>query len=68
MPTTSSMPPRKSIDCRLHPSEKGCTLKISGTEEEVLKAAAAQGVRRLGRNRLGYLWNEPPRRARNAVA
>ena len=44
MPTTSSMPPRKSIDCRLHPSGKGCTLKISGTEEEVLKAAAAHAV------------------------
>ena len=36
--------PRKSIDCRLYPSEKGCTLKISGTEEEVLEAAAAHAV------------------------
>ncbi len=35
---------RQSIDCRLHPSEKGCTLKISGTEEEVLDAAAAHAV------------------------
>ncbi len=33
------MPQRKSIDCRLFPSEKNCTLKISGTEEEVLDAA-----------------------------
>jgi hypothetical protein len=31
---------RKSIDCRDHPSEKNCSLKISGTEEEVLEAAA----------------------------
>ena len=30
---------RKSVDCREYPSEKGCTLKISGTEEEVLDAA-----------------------------
>ena len=35
---------RKSIDCRLYPSEKGCTLKISGTEEEVLDAATAHAV------------------------
>ena len=26
------MAQRKSIDCRDYPSEKGCTLKISGTE------------------------------------
>jgi hypothetical protein len=31
--------PRKSIDCRDYPSEKGCTLKISGAEQEVLDAA-----------------------------
>ena len=30
---------RKSIDCRNHPSEKNCSLAISGTEEEVLEAA-----------------------------
>ena len=30
---------RKSIDCRDYPSEKNCSLKISGTEEEVLGAA-----------------------------
>ena len=35
---------RKSIDCRLYPSEKGCTLKISGTEEEVLDAASAHAI------------------------
>ena len=33
------MAQRKSIDCRDYPSEKGCTLRISGTEEEVLEAA-----------------------------
>ena len=30
---------RKSIDCRDYPSEKNCSLKISGTEKEVLDAA-----------------------------
>jgi predicted small metal-binding protein len=30
---------RKSIDCRDYPSEKNCSLKISGAEEEVLDAA-----------------------------
>jgi predicted small metal-binding protein len=30
---------RKSIDCRNYLSEKNCSLKISGTEEEVLQAA-----------------------------
>ena len=30
---------RRYIDCSEYPSEKNCTLKISGTEEEVLDAA-----------------------------
>jgi predicted small metal-binding protein len=33
------MAQRKSIDCRDYPSDKGCTLRISGTEQEVLEAA-----------------------------
>jgi hypothetical protein len=35
---------RKSIDCRLYPSEIGCSLKISGTEAEVLDAATAHAI------------------------
>ena len=35
---------RKSIDCRDHPSEKNCSLKMSGTEEEVLAAAVQHAV------------------------
>ena len=35
---------RKSIDCRDHPSEKNCSLKISGTEEEVIDAATQHAV------------------------
>ena len=33
------MSQRKVIDCRLYPSDNGCTLSIEGTEEEVLEAA-----------------------------
>lgn len=35
---------RKSIDCRNYPSEKNCSLKMSGTEEEVLDAAVEHAV------------------------
>jgi Protein of unknown function (DUF1059) len=38
------MPGRKVIDCRTYPSEKGCTLSIEGTEEEVLDAATLHAV------------------------
>jgi len=31
---------RKSIDCRDHPDDTGCTLYISGEEDEVVPAAA----------------------------
>jgi predicted small metal-binding protein len=35
---------RKVVDCRLHPSESGCTLRIEGSEEEVLDAATQHAV------------------------
>ena len=35
---------RKAIDCRDHPSDKGCTLRVEGTEEEVLDAAVSHAV------------------------
>jgi predicted small metal-binding protein len=38
------MAQRKSIDCRDYPSEKNCSLKISGTEQEVLDAAVQHAV------------------------
>ena len=38
------MSDRKMIDCRNYPSEKGCTLSIEGTEEEVLDAAMLHAV------------------------
>ena len=35
---------RKVADCRRMPSESGCTLTISGEEEEVVRAAAEHAV------------------------
>lgn len=35
---------RKTADCRRFPSEKNCTLTISGTEEEVLEVATQHAV------------------------
>ena len=35
---------RKVIDCRELPNEVGCTLAISGKEEETLDAAVAHAV------------------------
>jgi predicted small metal-binding protein len=35
---------RKIADCRDFPSDAGCTLTITGTESEVLQAAAEHAV------------------------
>jgi len=35
---------RKFLDCREMPSENNCSLRISGTEEEVLKAGVEHAV------------------------
>jgi hypothetical protein len=35
---------RKTIDCRMMPSDSNCTVQISGEEEEVLVLAAAHAV------------------------
>ena len=39
------MDERKVADCRQFPSEKNCSLTISGTEDEVLNTAVAHAVR-----------------------
>ena len=36
--------PRMTIDCRSVPSESGCSLSISGEEDEVMRAATAHAV------------------------
>ncbi|MBI2610246.1 DUF1059 domain-containing protein [Candidatus Giovannonibacteria bacterium] len=38
------MAQRKSADCRLFPSEKNCSLYISGTENEVMDASIQHAV------------------------
>jgi predicted small metal-binding protein len=38
--TSAASSGRKYIDCSEFPSENNCTLKISGTEDEVLPVAA----------------------------
>ena len=38
------MAQRKSIDCRDYPSERNCSLRISGAEQEVLDAAVPHAV------------------------
>ena len=35
---------RVTIDCRAVPSESGCSLTISGEEDEVLRAATAHAI------------------------
>jgi predicted small metal-binding protein len=44
MSSPSTQRQRKYVDCRDFPSEKNCSLKISGTEEEVLEAAVQHAV------------------------
>lgn len=39
---------RKILDCRLYPSDNNCSLCITGTEEEVLKAAINHAVKEHG--------------------
>jgi len=39
MSATPTQARRKAIDCREFPSDKNCTLRISGTEDEVLDMA-----------------------------
>ena len=38
------MAQRKFVDCRDYPSEKNCSLRISGTEQEVLDATVQHAV------------------------
>ena len=49
---------RKYVDCREYPSEKGCSLRISGPEDEVLEAATAHAVSAHGHERSESLREE----------
>ncbi len=52
------MAARKSIDCRNYPSENNCSLKISGTEDEVLDAAVQHAVSAHGHRESAELRQE----------
>ena len=52
------MAARKSIDCRNYPSDKNCSLKISGTEDEVLDAAVQHAVSAHGHRESAELRQE----------
>jgi predicted small metal-binding protein len=39
---------RRSIDCRDYPSESGCTLRIEGSEDEVLDTAVSHAIAKHG--------------------
>ena len=51
-------PRRKVVDCRLFPSEKGCTLTIAGTEVEVLTVAVRHAVEEHGHENTPALRKE----------
>ena len=53
MSATPTPKQRKFIDCGEYPSEKNCSLKISGTEEEVLDAATAHATSSHGHENSG---------------
>jgi predicted small metal-binding protein len=44
MPNTS----RKMIDCRRMPSQRGCSITIAGTEDEVLTLAVRHAIEEHG--------------------
>ena len=57
---------RKSIDCRDYPSECGCTLRLEGSEEEVLDAAVSHAKAKHGHSDSPELREEIRKLLRNA--
>ncbi len=49
---------RKVADCRLFPSEKNCSLMISGKEDEVLSVAVEHAVKDHGHQRSSQLRDQ----------
>jgi predicted small metal-binding protein len=58
MSATPTRQPRKFIDCREYPSEKNCSLKISGTEDEVLDMAVEHAIASHGHENTPELRDE----------
>lgn len=44
MSNSASQSERKFIDCRNYPSDKNCSLRIAGTEDEILEIAVQHAV------------------------
>lgn len=44
MATAAAASGRKYIDCSEYPSDNNCSLKISGTEDEVMEAALSHAA------------------------
>jgi len=44
MSTSAPQTDRKFIDCRNYPGERNCSLRISGTEDEILEIAVQHAV------------------------
>jgi len=65
MSTASTQQQRKYVDCREYPSEKNCSLKISGTENEVLDAAVEHAVSAHGHENTPELRQELKRLLKN---
>ena len=57
---------RKSIDCRDYPSESGCTLRIEGSEAEVLDAAISHAIAKHGHTDSPELRDEIRKLLKNA--
>lgn len=49
---------RKVADCRQFPSEKGCSLTIAGTEDEVMRVAVLHAVHDHGHKDTPELRNQ----------
>ena len=58
MSATPTRQTRKFIDCREFPSDKNCSLKISGTEDEVLDLAVLHASSYHGHENNAELRNE----------
>jgi uncharacterized protein DUF1059 len=58
MSATPTRQDRKFIDCREFPSEKNCSVKISGTENEVLDLAVMHATSFHGHENTSELRDE----------
>ena len=57
---------RKSIDCRDYPSESDCTVRIEGTEDEVLDTAITHAIAKHGHTDSPELREEIRKLLKNA--